>query len=283
MAYNYLSFGLQPSDVIGLTPEQRTAIELQMTFSIVDEGTWLYKNFKLPRYRNSYGYCQIMSGAYVVEAIQLQYLNQEVLNIEYDTFDINDNIGCAVKAIVEAMTPPGSATVNVSKHRTRITSVRFRLYAGIKANVGIRWVTPESNCNNTLSDPDPRQGQPIAPNNANSDPNSRPASQGGDDADRSPNDGNYDPNGNLPPPPSPGGGTNFPCWHYFGQGKRLPGCTNYNFQGRYNDATNPSIRPVYSKIRDNQFCSGTEDGKVMYGGAEIDQPGGIISIDFYYG
>lgn len=284
MSYNYLTFGLLESDVVGLTAEQRTAIEFQLTVSIVSEGTWLYRNFKFPRYKNNYGYAQIMSGAYVVQSVSLDYLNQQILFFEADTFDISDNIACAARAILGALTPPSNAVISVTKHRTHITSVRFRFYSGIKANVGIRWVTPESNCGNAVLEPDKEQNEPIAPNNANSDPGSRPASQGGDSADKSPNDGNSSPGDNLPPPPKPGEGTNFPCWHYYGQGKRNPpACTPYNFVGRYDAATNPNIRPIYTKVRDNQFCSGAEDGKVMYGNAEIDQPGGITSIDFYYG
>lgn len=283
MAYNYLSFGLQTSDVIGITAEQRTAVEFQMTFSVVDEASWLYKNFKLPRYRNSYGFAQIMSGAYVVEVVPLQFLNQEVLAFEYDTFDINDNIGCAVKAIVAAMTPPGSATINVSKHRTRLTGVRFRLYAGIQANVGIRWVTAESNCNNTISEPDPKQGQPIAPNNSSSNPGSRPGSQGGDETDKSANDGNYDPDGGLPPPPAPGGGTNFPCWvAYYTGTKDPPTCTEYAGRTRLVDATDPTIRPVYQVTAPNVFCQST-NGIITYNGATISNPEGIVAIDFYYG
>lgn len=267
--------------MIGITDEQRTAVEFQMTFSVVDEASWLYKNFKLPRYRNSYGFAQIMSGAYVVDVIQLQFLNQEVLAFEYDTFDINDNIGCAVKAIVAAMTPPGSATITVSKHRTRLTSVRFKLYAGIAANVGIRWVTAESNCANAISEPDPRQGEPIAPNNSTADPGSRPSSQGGDEADKSPNDGQT-PTPGQPPPPQPGGDGGVACWHAIFNTTVAPDCHIETFNQAFRGATDPTTRPIYIPQRPNVACTTSRDGIITYKGATIGTPEGVVTVSFEY-
>lgn len=211
MAYEYVSFGLETTDVVGLTETQRTAVELQVTFSVADEATWLYKNFKHPRFENFYGYCQLMSGAYVVQDIPLQFLNQELLYVEYDTFDINDNMLCLAKEILAALPTPAVATGTVTKHRSRFTSLRFRLLAGVKANIGIRWVTAESNCGNVPLPPDPEQNRPAAPNNANSNPGSRPADQGGDRSDPSDNDGNYDPDSGNPPAPAAGAGDG--TWH----------------------------------------------------------------------
>jgi len=280
MAYNYVSFGLNTSDIVGLTAEQREAVELQVTISIVDEATWLYKNFRYPRYRNSYGYCQIMSGAYVIRSIQLEHLNQELLFQAYDTFDIDDNIGCAVKAILGALTPPTTASINISKYRSRVTGLRFRLYDGVQANVGIRWQTGVSNCANVPVSPDDNQGNPIPPNNGTATPGDRPADQGGDSRDPTANDG--DPTSPVGPGPSPvpGNGGVVPIWHGVGIAT-LPGCATYTMNFVVPGATNPTIVPVYQVTAPN-VCPGSTDGQVYYNGVAVIGPTGVRQIAFAF-
>lgn len=225
MPYNFITFPLRTEDVVGLTEEQRTAIELQVTFSVYDEATWLYKNFKHPRFENFYGYCQIMSGAYVVQDIPLQFLNQELLYREYDTFDINDNMLCLTKEVLAALPNPATSIGTVTKNRTRLTSLRFRLLAGVGANLGVRWITAESNCGNVPLAPDDRQGRPAPPNNAGASGTPRPADQDGDRSDPSNNDGQYNPNDGRPQPPGAGDGTatwkvGYAAFNEVGQGYR---------------------------------------------------------------
>lgn len=216
MAFNYVSFGLLTSDVVGLTEEQRTSLEFQMTVSITDESTWLYRNFRFPRYQNFYGYAQVMSGAYVIESIPLQYLNQEIVFFTEDQLVGQGSLLCAVKDIITALggTPPVAQILVLS--RKRITSVRFRLFGGIRANCGIRWQTYVPQCGETVVQPNPKQGTPVPPNNASSNPADRPTSQGGDPSDHSNNDGDYNPGDGHPQPPIPGVGSGVWKFSYTG-------------------------------------------------------------------
>lgn len=208
LAFLDTQFVLQTSDAVRITASQRTAIEYQMCVSIVEESTWLYKNMKYPRYKNFYGYAQVMSGAHVVRVVPLSFLNQEILHWRDVAFYINDTTLCSVKALGAAMTPPATGfAVNV-KTRQRFTSVRFRLLPGIVANVSITWEIGDSACGNLVDEPDEKQGQPPLPANDAPSSNPRPAGQTGDELDPSDNDGNYNPNGTNPPPPGyqpPGG------------------------------------------------------------------------------
>lgn len=203
MAFNEINFGLETSDIVGLTPDQRTAVEFQMVFSVSDRGSQLYENFRYPRFRNFYGWCQVMSGAFVVQNVELLHINQEIVHFRDEVFGLTETIGCYAKAIVSALTPPGTLVTNSVLTRQRITSVRFRLLPGVKANVSLVWETGVAKCDGNVLPPDPLQGQPPAPNNSNSGQNPRPSGQGGDNNDPSANDGNYNPTDGLPPPPEP--------------------------------------------------------------------------------
>lgn len=206
MAFQDTRFVLQTTDVVGLTAEQRTAIEFQMCVSIANEATWLYKNLKHPRFKNFYGYVQIMSGAFVVEDIPLSFLNQEILHWRDETFGINETTGCYAKAIAFALPTPNVLTTNTVKVRQRYTSVRFRLLPGIVANCAIVWETAQPKCGGNVLEPSSEQGQPPLPNNSGPESNPRPSGQNGDPIDPSNNDGNDNPNDGNPPAPSAGGG-----------------------------------------------------------------------------
>jgi hypothetical protein len=276
-----VQFGLLPTDVVPLTPDQRTSVELQVSFSVVNEASWLYKNFKPPRYRNSYGFCQLMSGAYVIDTIQLQHVNQELLFWRDETFGILETVGCYAKGLASALQPPFVLITNTVKARKRVTSLRFRLYAGIEANIGIRWETPVARCGGNLIEPDPKQGQPVAPNNTNANPGARPGEQGDyDPTDASDNDGDYDPNSPLPPPPTPGGGSNFPCWH-FSCLATFTRCEGDPVTAPLPDLTNPAITPVWVPQQTNPACSNAKDGIFTYNGATVANPTGVVG-DVYF-
>jgi hypothetical protein len=281
LVFNAVQFGLLPSDVVGFTPDQRTSPELQLTVSIVNEASWLYKNFKLPRFRNSYGYAQLMSGAYVVEQIQLQFLNQEIVHWRDLSYGVNVATGCFVKGAVNALEPGAVYNVTVVKTRQRFTSVRFRLYPGIEANVGIAWETPSPVCGESINEPDALQGEPQSPNNRNADPGSRPVGQGGDNSDRSANDGDYNPDDGLPPPPFAGDGDSAPCWHAILILSVPPNCSSFGSVEDFEDATDQQTTPVYSVDRQSA-CPNTTGGDISYGGAVLSTPRDVVSCTFSF-
>ncbi len=212
MAFFDAQFQVQPDDVIAFSVGQRTAVEMQVGLSIANEGTWLYRNLKHPRYKNFYGYAQLMSGAFVVEDIPLTFLNQELVHWRDIAWGINETTVCLAKLLGTGFSPQlVIAGFNV-KTRQRFTSIRFRLLPGIVANVTYVWESAQSECNNEVREPDEKQGQPPLPNNAGGSPSSRPGDQGGDPFDSSPNDGGQTPGSGLPNPPAPGGGVVNGSW-----------------------------------------------------------------------
>lgn len=212
MGFFDTQFALQPSDVVGFTASQRTAVEMQVCVSIADESTWLYKNLKHPRYKNFYGYAQVMSGAFVVADIPLSFLNQEVLHWRDETFGINETTGCYAKGLASMLTPPKELTTNTVKTRQRYTSIRFRLLPGIVANVSLVYETAEPKCDGNVLEPNEKQGQPPLPDNSGPSANPRPSNQPGDETDPSNNDGNANPNDGKPNPPTAGGGIGSGSW-----------------------------------------------------------------------
>lgn len=281
MPFQTRQFGLKTSDVVGFTESQRLATEMQVTISIANEASWLYKNFKLPRFRNSYGFCQVMSGAFVVREVQLQYLNQEILQWRATEFGTNDVVICTGKALALLLPTPGLIVGNVVPTRQRYTSIRVRLYPGVEANIGLNWETPSSNCNNNIPAPEQGQGNPIAPNNGSADPGSRPADQGEDEVDGSPNDGNDLPNDGKPDPPKAGDGSNFPHWHALLNLRVPPGCVLTSSIEDFPDANNPNIRPVYTTDRQSA-CPGTTGGDITYSGALLSSPRDVVSCSFRF-
>lgn len=266
---------------MGFTPDQRTAVELQATFSVVNEATWLYKNMKPPRYRNSYGFCQVMSGAYVVDTIQLQHVNQELLHWRDETFGILETIGCYAKGLASALQPPFALITNTVKTRRRVTSLRFRLYPGVEANIGLVWETPAARCGGNVEEPDPKQGQPIPPNNSNADPSARPPEQGDfDPTDKSNNDGDYNPEENLPPPPRPSGGSVNASWHIHMVGVHNS-CDGEAITYDYPLLTDPAIEPVWTPLTQNPPCPNAMDGEVRYNGVVVNNPTGVIGTPFF--
>lgn len=275
MGFNYTSFGLLTSDVVGFTPSQRTAIELQATISIVNEGKLEYKNLRYPRFKQFYGYAQLMSGAYVEREIPLNYLNQELCHWQESSPAINQGIGCATKKILAALTPPSEATVKVGLLRQRFTSIRFRLLPDVTANIGLNWHVLDPLCDDEIVQPPAKQGEPVPPNNGNSDPGQRPSNQGGDPVDKSDNDGNYDPGDGNPPPPVPGGGTNFPCWHWSVMTVYLR-CDGDLQTFNYTAYTNPLSKPYYVSQKANAACPNATDGVTFYNDAPAGSAEGII-------
>lgn len=212
MAFFDAQFALKESDVVAFSEGQRTAVEMQVGISISFEATWQYRNLKHPRYKNFYGYAQLMSGAFVVEDIPLTFLNQELVSWRLDTFSTIDAVVCTGKAIVAALEPKAVLLGYVVKTRQRYTSIRFRLLPGIQANITYVWDSGESNCDNDIRQPDGQQGQPPVPANDGASGGSRPSNQGGDGYDPSANDGNFNPSSGLPREPSPGGSSGSGTW-----------------------------------------------------------------------
>ncbi len=204
MAFKDTQFVLSSSDVVSFTPEQRTSTELGLYVSIYNEAGYRYRNLRYPRFKNFYGYAQIMSGAFVVREVPLNFLNQEILHWREGFNDSNDGVACGVKLILSVLSGAGTTAPIIELIRQRYTSVRFRLLPGVGANCSIVWQTFESRCGNQIVNPDPRQGQPALPSNQGASPNPRPPGQGRDDTDSSPNDGEVAGDGETSPP-SPGG------------------------------------------------------------------------------
>lgn len=282
MAFDYVSFGLNTSDVVGFTSEQRTAIELQATISIVSEAKLESKNLRYPRFKNFYGYAQIMSGAYVVQDIPLTYLNQELLFWRENTLDQNDANACAFKQLFASLTPPVVATYDIEKIRQHFTSIRFRLLPLVQANVGLRWQTLVSRCGNTITDPDPKQGEPVAPNNGNANPGSRPPGQGGDSADRSNNDGGDLPNDDRPPEPTAGGGNVTAVWHWTVKACFVT-CAGEVYTVALANFTNPNDKPSFVPTSQNTACPNAQDGNLVApSGATQGTTSVVESISFDY-
>ena len=222
-------FQVQTSDVIAFSEPQRLAVEMSVSLSIASEGEWLYKNLKYPRYKNFYGYAQLMSGAFVVQTIPLTFLNQELVHWRDQSFGINDTTLCMGKFLANLIQPSATVGALLIKTRQRYTSIRFRLFGGIIANVSYIWQEGESGCGNVVVEPDEKQGQPAIPNNGGASGSPRPSDQGGDPTDPSANDGGYDPNSGLQPPPRAGGGEASGTWQVQITGFRQDD-SSYTFQ-----------------------------------------------------
>lgn len=226
MDFDTVTFALETDDIVGLTPDQRTAVELQMCVSIVDPGSQLYNNFEYPRYKGFYGYVQIMSGEHVVKAIALNYLNQEVLWWRDYVMGIIQTIGCDFKLYGSLDSPVVNFLPYSVKTRQRYTGVRVKLQPTVKANCEIKWLVAQPLCGDDVREPDPRQGEPPNGNNETYTPGDRPANQGGDNSDPSVNDGQYTPgSGDVPPPGDPSRSAQ---WHVVLNGFN-DRCENYTF------------------------------------------------------
>lgn len=192
MAVQEVSFGLLESDVVPFSASQREAIEMQVCVSIADEGGWLYYNYKYPRFHNFYGYAQIMSGVFVVKTVPIEYINQELLFWEDDSFVINSTLLCAIAQTDRLINENVTIETHVIKKRQRFTAIRFRFLPGIKANVLLKYKLGAPLCGNFVDSPPDEQSQPPEPKNHSYTPSDRPSSQTSDPADPSVNDGNWD-------------------------------------------------------------------------------------------
>ena len=207
LAYHTATFGILNNDVVGLTEEQRTAVQFLAALSIVTEGPAVYRNFTYPRWQNFYGRCQVMSGAFVVEDVTLKYLNQQLYRFRHPEPGINETIGCYIKALGGAMSPPIVIITNTVLEREPITSLRFKLSEGIQANLVLSWETFDAKCGGNILQPEAAQGQPPDPKNSGYNPGDRPGDQKGDPKDNSPNDGANTGPGDVDPPVPGGPGT----------------------------------------------------------------------------
>lgn len=283
MGFNYVSFGLASSDVIGFTESQRTSIELQATISIVSEAKLEYKNLRYPRFKNFYGYAQLMSGAYVEREIPLNYLNQELCHWQESSPAINQSIGCATKKILAALTPPSAAEVTVGLLRQHYTSIRVRLLPLVIANIALNWHVLDPLCGDAIVQPDAKQGQPIPPNNASSDPGTRPSNQGEDAVDRSNNDGGFDSGDGNPPPPTPGGGATTASWHWNVRACFVT-CAGEYYTVALAQFTDPAVKPVYVSTQANVACPNATDGNLLANGVIVQGTTSVvesISFDYY--
>lgn len=204
VAQQTVEFGIFQNDVIGLTEAQRTSEELFIGFEVVAEPAPEYKNFTFPRYQNYYGKCQLMSGAFVVENIQLQHLNQELHYSFEHSYGIIDTVQCGFKTYGSLDVPPVTIVPFLVLGRRNITSLRFKLRDGVLANITFKWNDFQSRCDDEIKPAPAGQGDPPGPNNSGYNPGGRPGGQGGDPLDNSPNDGQTESTGQIPPP-RPGG------------------------------------------------------------------------------
>lgn len=213
MSIEEVAFALQPNDVVGFTENQRTAVELSANISISVEPAVVYKNLKYPRDKCFYGYAQLMFGAFVVEEIPLNFLNQRLVHWRDYSFGINDTTVCMAKLIAGALPEPQVISGRVVKTRQAFTSIRFELCEATRANIVLKWENGESSCGNNVEQPSSEQGNPPEPANNTANPGSRPPGQGGDDFDNSPNDGRPKKPGEFDPPSPIPAGTAYGRWY----------------------------------------------------------------------
>lgn len=186
-----IQFGLLDQGVIGLTPEQRTARELVLAFSVGGLSNQQYLNLKPPRHRGFYGYALLMYGEYVSSTIELQYINQ-LLYADNDCCQVmQDAIACGVKALNPTLSG------YITKRNRLITSVRYRLSPGVFGNMAISWIPVTSECDNTIREPAPEQGTPPNPSNSPLPSGQNPEQPRLDPYDNTGNDGE-DPNAPAP-------------------------------------------------------------------------------------
>lgn len=284
MGYDSVQFALETSDVVGFTDVQRLALEMQVLISISNEATWLYKNLRYPRYRNFYGYCQLMAGPYVVQSIKLEYLNQELFHWDQCCTDLNQSIGCTGKKILANLTPPVTSVVTVYLKRQRYTSIRFRLLPGITANVTLNWRTVEQLCDEELLAPPEENGKtPLNNNRAPTAPN-RPSSQPQDPRDRSKNDGNDNPNDDRPHEPVPGDNPSVPGQWYVIYSGFNAGCDGTYSNRRYAlpGATNGLIPCSEGPHSPGTCGGGSYNADVLYGGAVQFRAADVTSQTFEF-
>jgi len=280
MAFYEVIFGLEQSDICGLTGDMRTAVEFQMCVSIADLGPWKYWNFKTPRNRNSLGYAQVMCGEYVVETIHIQHINQEILHWRDIAFGINASIGCYAKALA-ILIDNGMLQANNVRTRQRYTSVRFRFYPGVLANVVLRWETGEPLCDDVISEPNEDQAKPPQPKNHQHSPESRPAPIQGDGDDPTVTDGDdYEDEDDRPPYAEllPATGQ----WYGIYTAKNINNsCQQYSDEYALPGATDGTISPVLIPGATGQ-CPGTQDGVVMWNGIQVDAPQEYVTYTFEF-
>lgn len=281
MTYRNLTFGLNESDVVGLTEEQRTAIEFQMCVSVAELGPWKYANFRHPRWEYHYGYAQIMSGAFVVKDIPLSYLNHEILDWKDHDFGINETTGCYAKALAQLI-GNGAILPYTVLTRQRFTSVRFKFFPGVLANCVMKYEIGQPKCGGNVIPPDDTQGNPPDPANHSHDPTKRPADQPGDGFDPSPNDGQT-PEPGQQPPPSPGIYPPDGQWFgvYAGQ-DGFQSCAEFSGTQPIPGATDPDYRPILN-ITGTAPCPNTYKGQVIYkGNVALDNLSDFSTYEFIW-
>lgn len=273
MAFNEIIFSLQElDDICGLTPEQRTAVELQMCVSLASIDRHVYWNFKYPRNRNWFGVAQVMSGEFVVRTVPIEYINQEILWWRDESFGINQTTGCYARGLAQLI-DNGVLIPNTVKTRQRYTSVRFRFLPGILANLNLKWETGEPRCEDLIAEPNDEQGAAQEPRNHQHPEGDRPSEQGGDNDDPTVNDGMpYEDESDRPPyaellPPTVG------QWYGIYSGFN-PGCATTYTDREYAlpGATSALITPVVTEQGSGSCGGQSKNGQVTYNGNVVDTP-----------
>lgn len=195
-------FGLEESDVVAFPEEFRTAQELSVNFSVSANQFNLYQNFKTPRHRGFYGYAQLMAGSFVMETIELQYVNQHLYYWFNHWFSLSDPLGCYFDQLFlcACLQQVNSTIVKV---RIPLTAIRFRLAPGVLGNCVIRAIASVSSCDNNVISPPPEAGNQPNPDNGSYNPGDQPDELSIDPNDPTGNDGDDE---NAPKPGLPNNG-----------------------------------------------------------------------------
>lgn len=267
------TFGLMESDVVALTDEQRCALELHLNISIADEATWKYYNFRYPRWKNAYGYVQVMSGEFVVQTIALSHINQEILYWFDSAFQVNQTTGCYARAL-SILIGNGVLTANNVRRRQRYTSIRVKLFPGVLANCVMNWTVAEPICEDSVFDPNEENGKPPDAENHKHNPGAQPPGTQEDPEDPTVNDSDpYNgPNDPKRPPYAeilPGTGQ----WVAIYSGYN-PGCSTTYSNREYllPGATDPNITPIVLQTGSGTCGPPAKSGTVTYNGAVVDTP-----------
>lgn len=176
------TFALTLNDTFALTEEQRIAPEFAAFISVSALNTTPYENMKMPRHESFYGYAQLMAGAYVIETIQISYVNQRIFYQYMDTSLIYDAIGCAVQAL------DGSPAI-IFPRRRDLTAIRVRCAPWAELNMTVRWIPLDSVCGNGIAEPRDGQGNPPDPKNDRESPDDQPDETESDGFDETGSDG----------------------------------------------------------------------------------------------
>lgn len=198
-----VTFGIETSDVVAFPTEWREALELFIGFSVSAVGYKQYENYKTARYRGFYGYVQFMHGEFVVDTVALEFVNQRLFYNLNTAFGVSDSLACMWKSLQECACEEATPK-EVARLRLALTSLRFRLAAGVLGNLVVKYRPVSTACDNIIVSPPETEAQPPDPNNGSYNPGSQPPNTTSDPFDPTGNDGD-DPDAPKPELPSSGG------------------------------------------------------------------------------